>query len=68
MVNLLVRLELLLLDWFFNEEDDAVWTSFLSGAVDVLEISKGIVDDHHVDILQEGRGRSVHEQWMSWLS
>ena len=54
MVNLLVRLELLLLDWFFNEEDDAVWTSFLSGAVDVLEISISIVDDLHVDILQEG--------------
>jgi len=32
-----VRLELLLLDWFFNEEEEAVCTSFLSGAVEVLE-------------------------------
>ena len=31
-----MRLELLLLDWFFNDDDDAVWTSFLRGAVDVL--------------------------------
>ena len=34
--DLLVRLELLLLDWFFNDDDDAVCTSFLNGAVDVL--------------------------------
>jgi len=32
-----VRLELLLLDWFFNEEEEAVCTSFLSGPVEVLE-------------------------------
>ena len=31
-----MRLELLLLDWFFNDDDDAVCTSFLNGAVDVL--------------------------------
>ena len=33
-----MRLELLLLDWFFNDDDDAVCTSFLNGAVDVLAI------------------------------
>ena len=33
-----MRLELLLLDWFFNEEEEAVCTSFLSGPVEVLVV------------------------------
>ena len=38
-----MRLELLLLDWFFNEEEEAVCTSFLSGAVEVLVIIMGTI-------------------------
>ena len=38
-----MRLELLLLDWFFNEEEEAVCTSFLSGPVEVLVVMRTII-------------------------